>query len=213
MILDIAIIIVLAAAMVQGFRNGFIYTFLNMTGWLLSLVLGFVWSPHVRNFLIEKTDYYESIQQNLSTKFSSAMNTTDLFVEGFPKLLQKAVDKMAGAAANSFADVMTDFVFTILSFLAVVLLIKLILWIFIGIFSKKHSGGLTAFLDGTAGLCAGLVKGLLLVFVLLALMVPFMTLSSPHTAETIQGWLASSRFACDLYDNNLIILIIRDFII
>lgn len=213
MILDIAVIVILAAAMVQGFRNGFVYTFLHMTGWLLAIVLGFVWSPAVKSFLLDKTDYYESIQKSLSEKFSESIHSSITFADSFPRILQKSVDAVTSAAANSFAASMTELIFTIACFVAVVLLIKLLLWIIIGCFSKKHAGGLTAFLDGVAGMCAGLVKGCLLVFVLLALMVPVTALASEQFELTFQGWLSASSFACDLYDNNLILLILRDFLL
>ncbi len=184
-----------------------------MTGWLLAIILGFVWSPKAKAFLLDKTDYYDSIHKSLAERFSSAVSAENFFADGFPKILQGVVEKMSRAAADSFADSMTELLFTILSFIAVTLLIKLILWLVIGLFSKKHAGGLTAFLDGLAGLCAGLVKGVLMVFVLFALMVPVMSLASSQFALSFQNWLADSTFACDLYDNNLIILIVRDFLL
>ena len=213
MVLDIAVILILAVAMVQGFRNGFVYTFLHMTGWLLSLIVSFVLSPKARIFLLENTDYYDSIHDAIVEKFSSAIDASDFFANGFPKILQNAAERMSLAAADSLADSMTELIFTILSLLAVTFLAKLILWLVIGLFSKKHVGGLTAFLDGTAGLCAGFVKGMLVVSVLLALMLPVTALASEQFALTFQGWLADSSFACDLYDNNLILLIVRDFIL
>ena len=49
-------------------------------------------------------------------------------------------------------------------------------------------------------------------FVLLALVVPAVGLFMPEHCETVMGWLDSSVIAGDLYNNNLLLVLFRDFL-
>jgi hypothetical protein len=78
--------------------------------------------------------------------------------------------------------------------------------LFSSLFSKKHNDGIIGFLDGSFGLIAGAIKGLLLIFILLALLVPVISLSS---GNGLASALEASRIAGTLYDNNYLLLIVK----
>ena len=80
-------------------------------------------------------------------------------------------------------------------------------------FSKKQNGGFTGLLDGILGLAFGLMRSFLVVFFLLALLVPVSSFLAPDTASALIESLSKSVFTKDLYDNNLLMLIVRDFLI
>ena len=52
--------------------------------------------------------------------------------------------------------------------------------------------------------------GLIVVFLLLALLFPVASLIAPEHAHEIMSWFEGSFFAQDLYDNNLLLLIFSD---
>ena len=59
-------------------------------------------------------------------------------------------------------------------------------------------------------MCIGFARGVLLIFILLAFLIPVMGMASPESAEAMRDSLDNSTFAGMLYDNNLLLLIVQD---
>lgn len=211
MVLDIIVAIIILGAMILGFRTGFVYTFLHMAGWVLSLVLAFVWSPWLKNIVIARTGVDDVLRLTLVQRLSNAAGSEQL-TNFLPDLLQNAVANILGQTAQSAATSITDLLLSIICFLLTVFAAKLIFWILIGFLSKRHNDGAVGFLDSLLGLIFGLAKGIILVFLLLAIMVPIASLLDPKWTTFVMESLHSSYFTGTLYDNNLIVLIVRDFL-
>ena len=67
-------------------------------------------------------------------------------------------------------------------------------------------------MDWLLGLILGTILGVLYVFVFLALLFPVVGLFMPQQCETVMSWLDSSVVAGDLYNNNLLLILFRDFL-
>lgn len=212
MIFDIIVIVILAAAMVLGFRSGFVYTFIHTVGWILAVLIGFIWSPQARDFIVLHTNIYDSLYDTFFNKFSDSFTLADDTVAHLPKIIVKSIENTETALASSIADTMTGLCITVISFFAIAITVKIILWVVTELLSKKKNEGFTGMVDGLLGLAAGIVRGFLIVFVVLALLVPVSSFVAPETAASISQNLDKSVFAKDLYDNNLIMLVVRDLI-
>ncbi|MDD2217397.1 MAG: CvpA family protein [Eubacteriales bacterium] len=210
MIFDVIIGAVIVISMVLGFRSGVIHTFIHTMGWIISLLLAFVFSPKLELFLLENTNIYLSIEQGLSAKLTEGAVAKASTLEGLPMILFDAANEAANNLALSFADRLADALFSIICFLIVIAGVKLFIWLFMSAFSKKNAGGFTGFIDGSLGMATGFLRGLILAFIILALLVPYMGLCSLETYAYIISNLDESYFAGILYDNNLILLIIQD---
>ncbi len=210
---DIIVIAILVFGMVFGFRSGFIYTFIHTIGWLLALLIGFIWAPKLCDFITQKTDFYNSLYNAFLIRFSESFTIADDTVAQLPEILAKFIDSTEMNFVSSVSKTMTDLCFSIISFLLVVLAVKLMLWLITEMFSKKQNGGFTGLLDGILGLAFGLMRSFLVVFFLLALLVPVSSFLAPDTASALIESLSKSVFTKDLYDNNLLMLIVRDFLI
>lgn len=211
---DGIIAIIVIFAMVQGYRHGFVQTFLHTVGWILAVVLGFVWYPNVIDFLKNKTDFYDAIHGRIAERISEGTgNTADTAMSGIPEvirsLLDKAVDSATSAIANSMSDSLTNLIFNLIGFLAVALIIKLILLSLTFLFSKDKNKGIIGGIDGFLGLFAGVVRGAILVYILLALMVPITSLTGSHF---LMDHLDGSVLGSYLYDNNLILQVVKGFL-
>ena len=212
MLLDIAVGIIVIFAMVQGYRKGFIYTFLHLAGWLLSFVLAFAWSPKIQSLLSEKTTILPWIQEHLTARANLSLGLNDNFYAGIPEILRDSITKTVKSAENAIINSLSDLIFSAACFLLTILLIKLLFWFLTGLLSKKHRGGVTGFFDGVLGMVSGFVKGVMFVFVLFLLLTPFLSLGNPELAEKFSDLLAHSYLAGSLYDNNLLLLVVRDFL-
>lgn len=208
---DGLIVIIVIFTIIQGYRRGFVHTFIHTVGWILAVVLGFIWYPHVIGFLKEKTGFYDAIRARIAERVAeNAGNTADSVMTGIPEvirdLLDKAIDSATNAIAVSLSENLTNLIFNIIGFLAVAAAIKLFLMVLTFLFSKEKNGGFIGGIDGFFGLLAGALKGVILIYILLALMVPVTSLSgSSFLIDQLDGSVLGSY----LYDNNLILRMVK----
>ena len=212
MALDIIIGIIVILAMVLGYRAGFVWTFLHMIGWVLSIVLAFVWAPKVNGYVRLNTNSYENLHKALSDRLGGAIELDDL-AAGLPELLRGTIESIARMAADTAGTTLADLIFAIGVFLFTLLAIKLLLFLLIALLSKKFHSGVRGVVDGILGAVIGFVKGVFVVFVLLAVMIPVLTYIDPKLVVSVTDMLESSRFARTLYDNNILVLVVRDFLV
>lgn len=208
MIFDIIILIILVLTMVFGFRRGFVYSFMHTLGLIGSLVAAFIFAKPVQSLVSEKTmldeNLYNTIFENVSSSLNSMLGPTDTL----PLILTTNINAAADGTAAVIAQNLTGFAMQVISFLVIFIVVKLICYIIISIFSKRNSDGFVGFFDGLLGLIAGFIKGILIVFVFLALLAPGMNLMSPASAEIFMTALDNSYIAKTLYDANFLLLIL-----
>ncbi len=208
MIFDIIILIILVLTMVFGFRRGFVYSFMHTLGLIGSLAAAFIFAKPVQGLISEKTmldeNFYNTIFENVSSSLNSVLGPTDTL----PLILTTKINETADDTAAMIAQNLTDFALQVISFFAIFIVVKLICYIIISIFSRRNNDGFVGFFDGLLGLIAGFIKGLLIIFVFLALLAPGMNLMSPASAEIFMTALDNSYIAKTLYDANFLLLIL-----
>ena len=119
------------------------------------------------------------------------------------------MEDMATSLTDSAASGVTDFLMTVAAFLILVMASKILLYILIALFSKRNNPGATGIIDGLLGLGVGFIKGFVVVYLVLAIMIPAVNLASPDHAFSLLTSLDSSLMAKDLYDNNPLLLLFR----
>ncbi len=209
---DIILVLVIALSVITGYAKGFIRTFLHAIGWILSMVLAFVWSPKVQQWLLANTKVYENIKEALTDKFADSVPGTAATFDIFPSALSKGLDTVTGNVSAFMATRMADITFTLLSFVLVILAIKLALYILVGLLSKKNRRGLTGMVDGALGAVAGCVTGILLSYVLLALLIPLAALTSADLTQIISAAIDKSFIVKEMYNNNLVVIVFQNFL-
>ncbi|MDD3350277.1 MAG: CvpA family protein [Eubacteriales bacterium] len=208
--LDIAVVVIFLLSTAQGLRKGFVQTFIHAIGWLLALVISYASYPFAASFLKDKTGLYDFLHLSILSRLSDGGSAeSDSIINGLPLLLKSPIVAIQDSITATLATGLTDFLFNLMSFLLVALIVRAILLLLSSLLSKKRHGGVTGFVDGLFGLLAGAAKGILLNFVLLALLVPIISFSS---GDAIMTALENSMIAKTLYDNNLLFLIIHDFL-
>ena len=211
---DVIIVVILIYTFIQGFRHGFVRTFINTLGWLLAVILGFVWYPYVIDFLKNKTDFYDSVHAKIIERISeNAGAASDSALTGIPDVIKEVIDKAINTATDtitvSVADGLSNIIFNIIGFLVVAIAIKLLLLFITSLFSKTSNEGLVGIIDGFFGFLAGGLKGIIIVYILLALMVPITSLTG---SEFIIDKIDSSVIGNYLYNNNLIFWVVKGFL-
>jgi uncharacterized membrane protein required for colicin V production len=215
MIMDILVGLILLGAMIHGLRKGFIFTFIHTIGWVLALVLAYIATPYVKRLLMGETTIYDSMKQGFTHRFSESLPATQSSFDSLPANIGDVIgqkithltDTIVSQVATSFAQL----AFTVLVFVGLVIVIKIVLWLVLRLLSKDYNSGFVNFFDGLFGLIFGFLKGLLMVFVMLAVLLPVVNMVSPDYTTYVIASLDHSTFAKELYDNNFIVLLLQSF--
>ena len=215
MIMDILVGLILVGAMVHGLRKGFIHTFIHTIGWVLALVLAYIATPVVKRLIMGETTVYDTMKDGFAKRFSESLPSAQTSFDSLPANIGDAIgekitqltDTIVEQAAASFAGL----AFTLMVFVGLVILIKIVLWLVLRLLSKDYNDGFMNFFDGLFGLIFGLLKGLLMAFIFLAALLPIVNLVSPEYTDFVVSSLDNSYFSKDLYDNNFIVLILQSF--
>ena len=215
MILDILVATLVIGTMARGYRQGFLENAINSCGWIIGLVVGFVLSPLFKVFLMDNTQLDEVIYASVSEKAQEMFNPIQLEA-GVPDILKDSFSELAqsltGTATDSLASSLSIFAMSVLSFVILTIACNLVFKLTLSMGSKKKRRNIVGTMDGIAGLAFGFVKGIIYVFILLALLFPIATMAKPETYAMLMDSLYESNIALELYDNNLLMVIIRDLI-
>lgn len=211
MILDVIVAIVIIGTMVQGYRHGLLQTLVHTVGWFLSLAFAFIWSPKFNAFILDNTDLYSSIYGNINEKVSTTLTPAEM-QGSMPTIIQDSLTNLINSLSGSISVGLSNLLFTIACFLVITLAVQAVLHILIALVSKEHNDGITGFFDGCTGMIFGFIKGIIFVFILLALMVPIASLANPEVMTFLTENLDHSYIASELYNNNLVLLIMKDLL-
>ena len=208
-IMDILAGLILLFSLIQGARKGFTQTLLSFLQWIGCILAGFFLYSHVKDYIVNNTDFDDIIHRYILDQVTSTIQESAPYLT-MPDLFAKWIEPGSNDFIYGTATSLTNVVLTVLAFIAVILVIKIICGILVRLFSKKYHDGIIGFLDGLMGLLFGLVRGVLLVFLFFALLVPVLTLLPGTLSVALKTALDQSYVAAFLYDDNLLLILIRD---
>ena len=107
------------------------------------------------------------------------------------------------------SDAVSPQVITVIAFVIIVLLVKLMLHIFVRPASRSKKHSVLKLPDMLLGMAIGGAKGIVVVFVFMAVLVPIIAFAEPQTSARLVQELDDSYIAGTLYDNNLLLLIMK----
>lgn len=232
MAIDITILVILLISCLLGARKGFAATITSLFGWFVSTVCGLVFFDTVKKFIEANTpidEFFNGIILERLVLAATGIGTgtkpegslsydtiPDLFgnfftsinpqlADGFNAAAENAVSKMLEGTAQSI----TSILMSVISFLILVLGIKLVSRLILMLFSKQNNKGLTGFVDGLAGFAFGAVRGLFLIFIFLGLLVPILTLINPDFSQLAMDDFSKSKAGDFLYQHNLMLMVLK----
>lgn len=101
---------------------------------------------------------------------------------------------------------------TVISFITIVLIVKLILHIIVRPAARSKKHGLLKLPDRILGMAVGGIKGIVVIFLLMTILVPVINFADTEYSVWLTNTLQDSYIAGTLYDNNLLLLMLQDFI-
>ncbi len=202
MALDIITAALIIIPMVIGMMRGFLYIVVRLLGWIGAVAAGIFAMPVLRD-LLQNSFLGQWIHDTLSERFGAAADP----VSGLPPVLGNILEQTVENAVINIVDALEGLLMTMIAFLAIVILTRLVLILVIRPLTRMKKKSPISFLNKLAGTVVGGVEGLLLAFLFLAALIPVMHMCPPDTAASIEEMLNLSYLAGPLYEGNMLLAI------
>ena len=209
MILDVLAVVILLFSMIGGARKGFAKTCFSFMKWFVCIIAGFFLCTPIKEYLCSHTDLDEAIHNYILDQIHTTIEKSAPY-QSIPDLFRSWLQGEGGDFLYGSSASLTDIVLTVLAFLLMILAIKIVGGLVILLFSKEYHNGAIGCLDGILGLLFGVVRGILLLLLLFALLVPVLTLLPGTLSIAVKGAVDQSMLASVLYDDNLLLILLRD---
>ena len=226
--IDGAVGLIVLAAVLRGAIRGVGDTLLKMIGILGGVGLAFYFKDKLKVFLLqtrlEKTMHsriFEMIRTDEVYADPSSGDGTDTFFgsifssnstgEGIlSKSLAGIFKDAADKAADAAAERLTEIAMGIIAFALIILAVSIVMLLLrIIIRSLRDHSIVIGFADRVLGMVLGLVRGLMLAWIAVALLIPVTTIVSPQHVPAMVDALQLTTAAKVLYDVNPFIYLIK----
>lgn len=213
MIMDIIVFAILIATIFFSMRKGFALTLANFFGGIVSVVIGWIFSDDLAEILFKETFVGTWLTDKLHDGLVQSWQNSEIY-QALPSLLREESNSGTSWTDSDLitagSEKLVMFFLTIISFFLIVIGLRLVIGLLKSGFSKKNRNGFTGFVDWLLGLIMGIVLGVINVMIFLALLPAVLGIFCPDMSESLVSWFSGSYFAQDLYDNNLLLVLMRD---
>lgn len=217
---DMVIVVILIINIIEGMSRGFIISLFNLTGFFISayiaklyypILVGYIYNnPHIIGKL--KDFIYRRVYKIMETNPNGKEPSSTLSLFKVPKTVEMklfdnsqfydSADGLMYSTESLISETLTSVFITIISILLVFFIVRFLLMIAVNIINSVAQLPILKQLNAFTGLIFGLVKGVLIIFILFTLLTPIISLYP-------QGFIAKGTFESNLgqyfYYNNIIL--------
>ena len=213
MIMDIIVFAILIATIFFSMRRGFALTLANFFGGIVSVVIGWIFSDDLAEILFKETFVGTWLTDKLHDGLVQSWQNSEIY-QALPSLLREQSNSGTSWKDSDLittgSEKLVMFFLTVISFFLIVIGLRLVIGLLKSGFPKKNRYGFRGFVDWFLGLIMGIVLGIINVMIFLALLPAVLGIFCPDMSESLVSWFSGSYAAQDLYDNNLLLVLMRD---
>lgn len=209
-ILDIIIVAIIALNVFICYKKGLVKLAVGLIAVLASVILAVILYRPVSDFIIENTEVDEKIEnaiiENFTTETEEGSEVKDEnFMEFIEKYVDDAVNKTKNEIVTESAETLTVKLINIAVMIAIFLIVRLVLLLLTFISDMITSLPILKQFNEVGGVLYGIVRALLIVYVILAI-VFFVVSTTANT--TILDAITSSYITKFFYEHNLLLTIL-----
>lgn len=211
-IMDVIVCAILLLSAVMGAKKGAAQTVVSFIQWFACIIAGFLLCSKAKGFLIDYTNLDDAINRYILSNLQTSVESSGPY-QAMPALFSDWINDASDTFVYGASAAITSAIMTVIAFLCVIFGIRLLAFGLVRLFSRKYHGGVVGFFDGFMGFLFGAVRGLIYVFLFFALLVPILGLIWPGLSEAIVKSMDDSYIAGFLYNNNVLLILVRDFFV
>lgn len=212
MIMDILVLAVFALSIFFSLRKGFAAALAGFFKGIAAVVLAWFFCDDLAAMLLKVPAVHTFAVEKISQQLSVRWESSDIY-DALPELFTSGENNISNLLINEGAGRLSALFLTILSFFLILVGVRLLASAAEKLFSHKERGGFIGFSDRLLGLLLGIIIAIFNILLFLALLLPLVGIVVPSWSETLPQWFEGSYVAKDIYDNNLLLILIRDFIV
>ena len=210
MILDLILLLIFALTLFISMRKGFMHILALFLKGVVSLVIAYFGAGPLGG-LIEGSPIGKASRLKIMDLLVAKWQGSDMY-HALPGFFRET--GAADSAVESAATAINHAAWAVLAFIIIFLGIRIVVGILTKmVSSSREKEGFAGSVDWFLGLVMGILMGVFMVFLFLALLFPVASIVAPGSVSEIMGWFDGSIFAQDLYDNNLLLLILSNAIV
>lgn len=197
---DIIVLLIIAAFAVIGVKRGFIRSVVGVLSFAASIALAWILHPVVSELMMSfgiDITLTERIRESMLGYVTAGGEFTML-----PEAVKLAVEAGQLEVVNAVAKSAADMAMNIIAFIGVLILSRVVIWIAIRLLNIMSKLPVINGFNRIAGLLLGLVQGVAVVYIALALIFAFAPVG---TNDSINEIMEDSSVAILMYDNNPIV--------
>ena len=203
-ILDVIIVAIIALTVYSCYKKGLVNFAVGLIAVVAAIILSVIFYKPVTNLVIENTEFDEVIENTLNETFGEQVRFM-----GIASYLETESDNLVNGTQNEtqyvVASVMAEKVINLIVFIAIFTIVRVALFALTFVADAITSLPILKQLDDVGGILYGLVKALLIIYIVLAIV----SLIVSFTANTaISDTIASSYVTKFFYENNVILNLI-----
>lgn len=218
-VIDAIILGILVLCIALGYRKGLTGSLLKIVSFVLALVIAFVLFKPVSNFIIDKTNWDENLEQGIRDTILNDQQPedtkpdTDEADQSMPSVMMEYINKTVENAGNEAKEAVVDATardvsVTIINsavWFALFLLARVILIFVKGLANLITSLPLIKQVDKLGGILYGVIEAFIVIYGILALL----SFISPVVSGTgILEAIQKSFIGSGMYNNNLLLKLI-----
>ena len=194
--LDFAALLILCIYTVDGLVKGLVLSIFKTAGFIVAIYGAKLLTPGFSGLMTNNTDIYASLSKIFSDKSPSSPSVAPVL-------------SILGAGNADTGNVLTTGFISILSFIILFFLIRLILTLIANAFNMTTKLPVVKQFNKLGGFCFGLIKGALILYIIFAALTPILPLLPSD--NTLIAAINSSIFASNFYKYNIIVIWINTF--
>ena len=208
-IVDIVILAIIVLCIIIGYVRGLTGSLIKIVSFVLSLIIAFVLFVPVSNVIINNTEIDENLEASIRNMIiQEEQNENENMPEAITDYIGQKIDQAADDAKEAIVDsTARDVALTIVkagTWIALFIIARILLIFLRFITSLIAKLPVIKQFDKLGGIIYGLLEGLIIVYVLLALI----SFISPMLNGTLANAIDESFVGSMMYNNNLLLKII-----
>ena len=208
-IVDIVILAIIVLCIIIGYVRGLTGSLIKIVSFVLSLIIAFVLFVPVSNVIINNTEIDENLEASIRNMIiQDEQNENENMPEAITDYIGQQIDQAADDAKEAIVDsTARDVSLTIVkagTWIALFIIARILLIFLRFITSLIAKLPVIKQFDKLGGIIYGLLEGLIIVYVLLALI----SFISPMLNGTLANAIDESFVGSMMYNNNLLLKII-----
>lgn len=113
---------------------------------------------------------------------------------------------------NPIAEITSNMIFTLVTFIALFLIIKLVMSLLIRLVTRGDRKSFIGAIDGVFGMLFGFVKAAIIICLIIGVIIPVTEIFAPDFVTQVTKWMDGSYIAKSIYDNNPLFIMLGGFV-